>query len=245
MRTVLVALTVIVFLIGTLPLLLIFLLIKLFNKRACAVASQAVIKVVFKLVLFLAGAKMQVRGTENIPKDRPVLFISNHRSYADVPMAYSTLVGATGFIAKKEIRRIPVLNIWMTNMTCLFLDRNDMRQGLKTILKSIDYVKAGYSAFIMPEGTRNHNEEMLEFKEGSFKIAEKSGCPVIPVAISNSDALLELHMPWVKKARVAISYGKPIETANLSKEEKKSLCADTKAVIAQMMEEDKAYINGN
>ncbi len=187
---------------------------------------------------------MQVRGRENIPKDRAVLYVANHRSFADIPMGYCTVAGPTGFIAKKEIKKVPIFATWMTNMNCLFLDRHDMRQGMKTILTAIENVKAGYSAFIMPEGTRNHGEEMLEFKEGSFKIAEKAECPIVPVAISNSDALLELHFPWVKKARVAISYGEPIYTENLSKEDKKNLSTKSKEMITRMMEEDKAYING-
>lgn len=245
MRTILVALTVVLFLILSLPLLLVFYIIKIFNKRACAVGSQAVIKTVFRFVLFLAGAKMQVRGRENIPDDRPVLYVSNHRSFADIPMGYCTLKGPTGFIAKKEIRKVIVFRRWMENMNCLFLDRTDLRQGLKTILKAADNVKAGYSAFIMPEGTRNHEAGLLEFKEGSFKIAEKSGCPVIPVAISNSDALLELHFPWVKKARVAISYGAPIETTDMTKEDKKQLCPKTVECIERMLEEDRAYIEGS
>lgn len=243
MRTVLVFLTVILFLIVSLPLLLVFYIIKIFNKRACAIGSQAVIKTVFRFVLFLSGAKMQVRGQENIPADRPVLYVSNHRSFADIPMGYCTVKGPTGFIAKKEIRKVIILRRWMENMNCLFLNRSDLRQGLKTILTAVDNVKAGYSAFIMPEGTRNHEEGLLEFKEGSFKIAEKSGCPIIPVAISNADALLELHFPWVKKARVAISYGEPIETANMTKEDKKQICPKTVAVIERMLEEDREYIN--
>lgn len=244
MRTVLVFLFIVLFLILSLPVLLILLIVKLFNKHACAVGSQAIIKCAFRFILFVAGAKMQVRGRENIPKDRAVLYVANHRSFADIPMGYCTVAGPTGFIAKKEIKKVPIFATWMTNMNCLFLDRHDMRQGMKTILTAIENVKAGYSAFIMPEGTRNHGEEMLEFKEGSFKIAEKAECPIVPVAISNSDALLELHFPWVKKARVAISYGEPIYTENITKEEKKNLSIRSKEMIYKMMEEDKAYING-
>ena len=242
MRTVLVAVTLLLFLIVTLPLYLIFTLIGLINRRACAKASQAVISVGFKLLMFEAGAKITVLGRENVPGDRAVMYASNHRSYADITLGYTTVLGVTGFISKMEVKKIPILSWWMKNMTCLFLDRNDPRQGLKTILKAVENVKDGYSVFIMPEGTRNHEKEMLPFKDGSFKVAEKSGCPIIPVAISNSDGLYELHKPWIHSAKVVIHYGEPIETADMSREDKKGLAAKVRGVIADMMEEDKKYL---
>lgn len=242
MRSIIVALTLGLFLILTLPFYLIVTLIGFANKKACAGISQSVVNVAFKLVLFEAGAKKTILGLENIPKDTPVLYASNHRSYADIPLGYTTVAGTTGFIAKKEVKKFPILSWWMQNMTCLFLDRDDPRQGLKTILTAIENVKQGFSVFIMPEGTRNHEAEMLPFKDGSFKVAEKSECPIVPVAISNSDALYELHKPWVRSAKVVIHYGKPIETKDMSREDKKTLASRVQSAIAEMLEEDKKYL---
>lgn len=239
MRTFIVFFGMGLFLIVTLPVYLIVKLIGCFNKYKCAVISQKIISWAFKRLMFLAGAKITVIGRDNIPKNKAVLYVANHRSYADIPMGYTTVAGPTGFIAKKAIKKIPIFSWWMVNMNCLFLDRDDIRQGLKTILTAVDNVKAGYSAFIMPEGTRNHNNEMLPFKEGSFKIAEKSGCPIVPVAISNSDALYELHKPWIRSAKVVIHYGEPIETIGMSREEKKELAVNVQKRIANMLEMDK------
>ena len=122
-------------------------------------------------------------------------------------------------------------------------DRNDIKQSLKTILKAVDIVNEGYSIFVMPEGTRNHSDELLTFKEGSFKIAEKAGCPVIPVAITNSDALYELHRPWVRKAKIVIHYGTPINVADMPREERKTLGSRVRHEIELMLEEDKKLIN--
>lgn len=242
MRSIIVLLGIVLFLIISLPIYLIMKLIGVFSKHACAAGSQAIISRAFRFVLFLAGAKLTKIGVENIPTDRPVLYTSNHRSYADIPMAYSSVPNLVGFVAKKEIRKVPGLAWWMTNMNCLFIDREDLRQSLKCILTACDNVKAGYSMFIMPEGTRNHAEDMLPFKEGSFKIAEKTDCPIIPVAILNSDELYELHKPWIRKAHVIIHYGKPIETAELSRDERKGLGARVRAEIEKMIDEDKKLL---
>lgn len=242
MRTFLVLFVFVLFLILSIPLMLIMRLIGCFSRRAEAAGSQAIVNWAFRLVLLTAGAKVTVLGRENIPQDRACLFTSNHRSYADIPLGYTTVGHLTGFIAKKEIAKVPSLSWWMKNMNCLFLDREDNRQALKTILTAIDNIKDGYSMFVMPEGTRNHETDMLPFKEGTFKIAEKACCPIVPVAISNSDALYELHKPWIRKANVVIHYGKPIMPEDISKEERRTIGAHVRDIVAGMLEEDKKYL---
>lgn len=232
----------VLFLILSIPLMLIMRLIGCFSRKAKVAGSQAIVNWAFRLVLKTTGAKITVLGQENIPKARACLFTANHRSYADIPLGYTTVGHLTGFIAKKEIAKVPSLSWWMKNMNCLFLDRDDNRQALKTILAAIDNIKEGYSMFVMPEGTRNHEDEMLPFKEGTFKIADKANCPIVPVAISNSDALYELHKPWIRKANVVIHYGKPIMPEDISKEERRNIGARVRGIVADMLEEDKKYI---
>lgn len=242
MRIFLVVLSLAGFLIVSIPIYLILFIVGLHHPQLKAKLSQPMASICFRFVLFFAGTKRTVLGLENVPKDTAVLYAGNHRSYADIPMAYITLPTLTGFVAKKEMEKIPLFSWWMKNLHCLFLDRDDLKAGLKTILKGVEYIKEGYSIFIMPEGTRSQNEDMLPFKEGSLKMAEKAGCPIIPVAITNSDAVYEKQKPWVKKAHVIIHYGKPIYANELSKEERKFLGAHVREIIASMLEADKALI---
>jgi 1-acyl-sn-glycerol-3-phosphate acyltransferase len=218
------------------------LIIGRFNHRAMVASSQRIVVGAFRIFLMICGVKKTVIGRENVPKEEGVLYISNHRSYFDVPVAYTSVPTLTSFMAKKEIGRIPFLSTWMKFLQCLFLDREDIKQGLKTILKGIELVKNGYSVFISPEGHRNHAKEMLPFKEGSFKIAEKTGCAIIPVAISNSDEVFENHMPWVKPAHVIIEYGKPIYPKELTKEQLKFLGAHVQGIIRDMLEKNEALV---
>ena len=193
MRTILVFLALMIFFIVTLPAYLILLLVRRFNKRLSVKISQVIVNYGFRFVLFFAGTKRTVIGVENVPKDQAVLYVCNHRSFADIPLAYTSVPTLTGFIAKKEMEKVPFFSWWMRNLNCLFLDRDDLKAGLKTILEGIEYIKDGYSIFIAPEGTRNQGAEMLPFKEGSLKMAQKTGCLVIPVAISGSDDVFENH----------------------------------------------------
>lgn len=242
MRLILALLFLLIFFIISIPLYLIELIIGLFSHRAMVASSQRIVKVAFKMLLFVCGVKKTVIGVENIPRDEAVLFISNHRSIFDIAIAYSTLPTLTGFMAKKEIARIPFLSTWMRFLQCLFLDRDDIKQGLKTILKAIEQVKAGYSVFISPEGTRNHGDELLPFKEGSFKVAEKTGCAIIPVSISNADEIFENHKPWVHGTHVVIEYGKPIYPKDLSKEQMKFLGSYVRDIIGETLARNASLI---
>lgn len=234
-RFILVVLFVLLFLICSIPLLIIEYFIGKFNMDLKNRSSLAIVNWAFRGVLYLAGAKVTVIGEENVPKDRPVLYIGNHRSYFDIVITYIRVPRPTGYIAKKEMLRYPFLRSWMKYLHCLFLDRNDLKQGLKTILEGIEKVKSGISICIFPEGTRNRvNDTFMPFREGSFKIAEKTGCPIIPMSINNSAAIFEDHLPKIKKAHVILEYGKPIYMNEMTREEKKGIGSKVQAAIMEM-----------
>ena len=191
------------------------------DPKARGEESTRIVRFMFRFFLKVAGVKVTVKGAENIPTDKAVLYVGNHRSYFDILVGYTTTPGLVGFIAKKEMRDFPILNRWMDNVNCLFLDRKDIKAGLKTILEGIEYVKNGISMWIFPEGTRARGKDeldMLPFKEGSLKIAEKSGCPVIPVAMVRTADIFEKHTPRVIPTEVTIYYGKPIYLKELEPE---------------------------
>ena len=177
MRTILVVLYVFLFLLLGLPVLGIEWIISKFNKQAADISQLRIVQWGFRCVSFLSGIKLTVKGEENVPTDQPVLYIGNHRSFFDIVVTYARCPGLTGYISKDGVNKVPILGLWMRRLYCLFLDRKDLKQGLKVILTAIDQVKSGISICIFPEGTRNkdaeHPDTLLPFKEGSFKIAQK------------------------------------------------------------------------
>lgn len=243
-RFILVLLFVVLFLILTLPLLLVLWLIGRKWPDTYNRASRAIIKWAFGVVRFLSGTKLIIKGQENIPRDQAVLYVGNHRSYYDIILTYLAVPGMTGYIAKKEMDKIPSLRKWMKAIGCLFLDRDDIRQGMQMILDAVAKVKSGISIYIFPEGTRNKTEDdFLPFKAGSLKIAEKSKCPIIPVAVNGSDEVFEKHAPKIIKTTVVIEFGPAIDTSSLDKESKKALPDTTYACIQSMYEKNKAILN--
>jgi 1-acyl-sn-glycerol-3-phosphate acyltransferase len=241
-RLILVALTVVLFLLFSMPYA--WYLKKKGEKepKETQYKSLGIVQGVFRQVIRFAGITYEVHGLENIPKDRAVLYVGNHRSYFDIVVGYVTVPDLTGFIAKKEMMSWPLIGEWMKLVNCLFLDRNNIKEGLKTILEGIDKVKNGVSMWIFPEGTRSKSEEitdLLPFKEGSLKIAEKTGCPVIPVAITGTAEVFEKHFPWITPGHVVIRYGEPIDLKALTGDDRKFSGAYVRSVIISMLEEEK------
>lgn len=240
-RFILIVLFVITFLIVFSPVMLVLWLIGLKNPAFKDKASRAIIFRAFSFIRFVAGTKLTVLGKENIPIDSAVLYVGNHRSYFDIILGYIAVPGITGFIAKKEMNRYPLLRVWMRYIHCLFLDRKDIRQGMQVILTGVEKIKSGISIFVFPEGTRNKSDdEFLPFKAGSLKIAEKSGCPIIPVAINHSDDIFEKHLPKIYKTTVVIEFGQPIYPSSLDREGRKELPDTVVNTIQSMYEKNKA-----
>ncbi len=235
-RFLLVLLIVFSFLLLGIPVLLVEWVIGKWNRRAKDYSCLRMVQGAFKLILWTAGVKATVIGEENVPKDQAVLYVGNHNSYFDILLTYSRCPRLTGYIAKIEMLRYPLLRDWMKALYCLFLDRENMKAGLKTILQGIEYIKNGISICVFPEGTRNRTDKMLPFKEGSMKMAEKTGCLIIPMAISNSAEIFERHIPFIKSTHVILEYGAPIDPKTLSKEEKKFLGSYTQRIIQEMLD---------
>ncbi|MCI6060792.1 MAG: 1-acyl-sn-glycerol-3-phosphate acyltransferase [Dorea sp.] len=233
----------ILFLILGIPVLGIEWLIGRFSKNTMDYSSLRIVQWGFNTILKITGVEITVIGEENVP-DEPVLFIGNHRSYFDILITYARCKRLTGYIAKKEMLSIPLLSTWMKRLYCLFLDRSNPKEGLKTILQAIDYIKQGISICIFPEGTRNKGEELslLPFHNGSFKIADKTGCAIIPMSINNTADIFESHFPRIKKTHIILEYGTPIYPKELDKETKKHIGEYCSNIIQETINKNQALL---
>ncbi len=177
--------------------------------------------------------KVTVNGAENLPKDGVCVFIGNHQSYFDIPVLLGYVNTPKAFIAKAEILKVPVLSAWMKLMQCTFMVRNSPRQSLQAMNEAIENVKKGYSLVIFPEGHRSKGGPMLEFKPGSFKLAFKSGAPIVPFTIDGTYKLYEDH--GIDSGEVSITLHPVIPTAGLSREEQAEIPAKVQQIVASAL----------
>ena len=212
-----------IYFIVSIPIQLFELILERINIDARNKSSLAIVKWGLKVIGFISGVKLEVNGLDNIPDGQAVLFVGNHISFFDIIVTYPLMKRPTGYIAKKEIKKVPFLSWWMYFVNCIFLDRKDPRQGLKSVLEASEKIKNGTSIFLFPEGTRSKDGKLAEFKDGGFKIATKSKAPIVPVGIQGTSDILENHFPIIKSGKVIVNFGKPVYTSEMSKAEQKSL----------------------
>lgn len=246
MRTIAIAIYLLIFSVLSIPCHLSFFLLGLINKRAKAICSQVVVcNIGFRVILFLAGVHITVKGQENIIKEESALYVFNHRGFFDILAGYMTAPFPAAFISKKELGKIPMVSWWMRYMDCLFLDRSDMKKGMQMIQDGIELLENGTSVYIAPEGTRNKNEspeELLPFHEASFRLAIKSHRSVVPVALNNTDSAFEKHFPWVHRAHIIIEYCEPIDVESLERAEQKRLGQRVRGILAEKVKENQKEV---
>lgn len=185
-----------------------------------------------RTLLRIAGVTVEVRGFENIPQGRAVVFTPNHQSNYDIPLMLTCLDEPHGIVAKIETRKIPLVCQWMELLDCVFIDRANPRRAMEAMRQAEQLLERGRSIVVFPEGTRSKGSGMNEFKAGAFKIACKARAPVVPVAIDGSYRIMEANGNWMKPAHVVITILPPIETAGLPRAEQHTLAKTAAAQVA-------------
>jgi 1-acyl-sn-glycerol-3-phosphate acyltransferase len=163
-----------------------------------------------KYIILPFSARVKIRGLENIPKGKPVIFVSNHQSYLDIPIMLGYLPGSFRFIVKREYFKIPILGIYTKLSGHLSINRQSGPDALKTLQDATNIVKAGKSIIIFPEGTRSLDGKLGRFKRGGFALAFEAGVPIIPMAISGGYKVLRSGTLLLSPGRINLKIGKPI-----------------------------------
>lgn len=182
-------------------------------------------------VFKMFDSKVNVEGLENLPEEGPVVFVGNHQGYADI-IAYCAAFTKFqfGFIAKDELRKVPLYGPWIERIRSVFIERDDPRASLKAINKGIEYIEQGFSMVIFPEGTRSKGPNAGEFKKGSLKLATKPGVPIIPVSLNGSYKFFE-ETGRITPSEVDILVHPMIETKGLDRKEEKALNEKVEKII--------------
>jgi len=178
-----------------------------------------------RCIIYITGCSMEVKGREHIPKKGSVCFVSNHVGIFDIILAIGYIGRPFGFIAKKELAFIPMLDVWIYLLGGLFLDRKNIRKAISTMNRGIQKIKDGGSMLIFPEGTRSKGRGLGPFKSGSFKLASNSLAPVIPIAIAGSYDVFERHY-LVHAVPVRLVFCPPIVTADMSSDDRRHKLPD-------------------
>lgn len=184
-----------------------------------------------KSLVLLSGCEIKVIGEENIPKDKPVLFVSNHQGNFDIPILLGFIEKPKAFVAKEELEKFPLVSTWMKYMNCVFMNRNNSRESIKAINEGIKILKEGYSLVIFPEGTRSKDGNLGEFKAGALKLATKSGVSIIPVTIKGSNQIMKKGSFVIRPSKVEVIISAPVDMNEAFSKDTKELTQTVKNII--------------
>ena len=142
---------------------------------------RTIVKLYAPAVFRLLGCKIHVVGRELMPKEGRFLLVCNHLQDLDPGVILASFPEAQlGFIAKKEVLEMPILNRLMPRLLCQFIDRENDRNALKTILKCISILKDDAASIaVFPEGRITGDDLLHHFRPGVFKMAQKANVPVV------------------------------------------------------------------
>jgi len=193
-----------------------------------------------KTILFICGVKIRVKGVENIRKDTPCIYMSNHQSYFDIFALLAGLPVDFKFIMKKELMGIPILGTAMKRAGYISLDREDSRKAIVSENMAADRIRNGASVLIFPEGTRSKDGIVGEFKKGGFHLAMKAGCDIVPLAIAKSRDIVPKGSLKVNKGVIYFNIGKAIPVTGYSKREMPLLMAKVRDTVLAMMDQEES-----
>lgn len=220
-------------------------LIALFNQKIVRRHSVRVVKFIFRFVILVSGVKVYVAGLEHLKSldnEKSYFAISNHRGFFDIITGYLLFDKDTGIIAKDSLGKIPILRYWMKRINCLFLNRHDLRDGMRMVLDAIKNINNGISMWVFPEGTRCQSKnplELLEFKQGTFKIPEKTDSYILPIAFRNTEKAYEDQKPFLKSTDIYINIGAPYKISELNSND--NIAVYSQEIIKKLLAEENKW----
>jgi 1-acyl-sn-glycerol-3-phosphate acyltransferase len=169
-----------------------------------------------KVWIRACGANVKVFGKENLDDKTSYIFVANHKSYLDTATMFSFTGRQLGFVAKKELAKVPIVGWVMPFVNILAIDRSNSKKALETMNAMRNVLDSGISIGIFAEGTRARDGELLPFKKGAFHLAMQTETAIVPVVIKNTDYLMGKKKGIANAGTISLYLLEPIETKGLS-----------------------------
>ena len=189
------------------------------------------------MAVWLAGARLEIHGLDQIPRGRPVVFMANHQSNCDPP-ALLAILPPVLVMVKKEFFRVPIIGRGMVACGFIPVDRRKQEQALLAVEKGVRALKDGKSFLVYPEGTRSPDGRLQRFKKGVFVMALKAGVPIVPISVSGSHKIMPKGKFVMRPGGVRITFHETVATEGLAIEDRQVIIDRVRQAILAGLEKD-------
>jgi len=188
-------------------------------------------------ILWASGVRVRVEGMQNIHGDSAQIIASNHQSWFDVFALAANIPKRYRFIAKEELRRIPVFGRAWESAGHISVNRSDRGSAIAALDAAAALVRSDNSSIVIfPEGTRSPNGDLLPFKKGAFMLALHTGLDIVPAAVVGSRAVQKKGDWRVHSGTVIVRFGEPIDTSQYDETRREELMAVVRERIVGLLD---------
>jgi fatty-acyl-CoA synthase len=192
-------------------LLVTFIPVYIFILFSSTISARKALRRWAGLILRLALCPVEIKGGENLTKNSPLIFTSNHASYIDTVVLLSFLPLNTRFVGKKELLATPLLSTLMRRLDYLSADRADWMQGVENTKQMEASLKEGHSILIFPEGTFGYAVGLRPFRMGAFKVSANADVSICPIALDGTRFILRSESFLLRPGRIKVTVSAPIQ----------------------------------
>lgn len=201
---------------------------------------SSISRIAARTTVDLLGIRIELDGVENVPTNEPVVFVSNHQSLFDIPLAFAFVPNNFSFISKESVFRVPLVGPFMKASGHIGLERTSGKKAYETMVATINKLETGKSLVVFPEGTRSVDGKLGSFKRGISLIISQSGKKVVPMAIVGSGKFLpkDTFLSDPQNRDIKIRFGKPFtfeKKDKVNRENGKRIVESIKSSISDLL----------
>ncbi len=194
-----------------------------------------------KILLKIAHVPVLVEGLEHLAPGQAYVYAANHRSQFDIFVLKAIIPGEFGWVAKKSLFQIPIFGHALAILGNISIDRENLKEAIKSLNQAAALVQGGLSLIIFPEGTRATSRELLPFKKGVFIMASKAGQPIVPIAINGTLAIQPRGTISVRPGPIQVIFCPPVYPQDFQRRPQEKLMDAVYQAIADHFDPDYPY----
>ncbi len=183
---------------------------------------------------WIGRARIDLEPMPDIDWRQPHVFVMNHESMLDIPIAFIVLPVNLRFVAKNILKYVPFLGWYMWSTGMIFVHRGKGGVSMGSLAQAGARVRGGANVLVFPEGSRAHGGGFLPFKKGAFVLATAAQVPIVPVAIEGSGRCLPRDGFRPRAGTVRVKVGAPIPTTGLGRGDLPDLAERTRQALSEL-----------